>query len=288
MTGATVMFGIGATKAGTSWLHRYLASHPDCRMPSVKEIHYFDALDGRSLPAEIGRFRLLRLELAARIAKGEPGLEPRVAELDRWIALFERGAEGEGDYLPTLLAGAEGGVLTGDVTPAYGLLSEDRLAAMARLPARVRFVYLLRDPVDRLWSNIRMLAGNKGQTAGRVQRRANRMFDSYAAGEKPEVARRSDYAATLARLARAVDPSQVLVEFYERLFSAEAIARLCAFLGIRAVPGDYGRRVHESAPAVLDDGRRAVAQRLLAPQYDYVHRLFGDLPERWQANMVKV
>lgn len=35
--------GIGAQKAGTTWLHQLLASHPDVYMPKKrKEVHYFD------------------------------------------------------------------------------------------------------------------------------------------------------------------------------------------------------------------------------------------------------
>ena len=40
-TDKTVLFGIGAQKAGTSWLHSVLSSHPECHLP-VKEVHYFD------------------------------------------------------------------------------------------------------------------------------------------------------------------------------------------------------------------------------------------------------
>ena len=45
MSEATLMFGVGATKAGTSWLYRYLADHPECHLRSIKELHFFDALD---------------------------------------------------------------------------------------------------------------------------------------------------------------------------------------------------------------------------------------------------
>jgi hypothetical protein len=34
--------GIGAQKAGTTWLHHNLQAHPDVWMPRVKEVHYFD------------------------------------------------------------------------------------------------------------------------------------------------------------------------------------------------------------------------------------------------------
>lgn len=34
--------GIGATKAGTTWLYQNLFAHPDIFMPTTKELHYFD------------------------------------------------------------------------------------------------------------------------------------------------------------------------------------------------------------------------------------------------------
>jgi hypothetical protein len=39
--------GIGAQKAGTSWLHRMLALHPQIAFPAGKEVHFWDA--GRAL-----------------------------------------------------------------------------------------------------------------------------------------------------------------------------------------------------------------------------------------------
>ncbi|NIJ43343.1 hypothetical protein FHS78_003657 [Parvibaculum indicum] len=38
------ILGVGAQKAGTSWLHDYLERRPEVFMPSPwKELHYFDA-----------------------------------------------------------------------------------------------------------------------------------------------------------------------------------------------------------------------------------------------------
>ncbi len=41
---ARFLMGVGAEKAGTSWLHRRLVQHPDVWTPPHKEIHYFDQL----------------------------------------------------------------------------------------------------------------------------------------------------------------------------------------------------------------------------------------------------
>ena len=34
--------GIGAQKAGTSWLHAMLSQHPKLALPKDKELHYWD------------------------------------------------------------------------------------------------------------------------------------------------------------------------------------------------------------------------------------------------------
>src|SRR6185312_14812353 len=38
------VLGVGAQRAGTSWLNSYLSSHPCVSMSQIKELHYFDAL----------------------------------------------------------------------------------------------------------------------------------------------------------------------------------------------------------------------------------------------------
>ena len=49
---SVVFLCVGAAKAGTSWLHTQLQAHPECHFRSIKELHYFDALDGKGLALE--------------------------------------------------------------------------------------------------------------------------------------------------------------------------------------------------------------------------------------------
>ena len=85
MSDPVLLFGIGATKAGTSWLHRYLAGHPDCALRSIKELHFFDtATDpdahGWYLSDLDRKGEALAAEIAA--APGAPG-DARVSRLAR-------------------------------------------------------------------------------------------------------------------------------------------------------------------------------------------------------------
>jgi hypothetical protein len=38
------MVGVGAQKAGPTWLFDYLGRHPDVAVSPIKELHYFDQI----------------------------------------------------------------------------------------------------------------------------------------------------------------------------------------------------------------------------------------------------
>jgi hypothetical protein len=115
----------GAPKAGTTALHAALATHPDLYLSPVKEPKYY-LTDGRPPP---------------RSAHRGPGDAHSARE---WIWRRE-------DYL-ALFAGAPPGSVRGESTPFY---LYDR-AAQTRLAADVpdvKVIVVVRDPVDRVWSN---------------------------------------------------------------------------------------------------------------------------------------
>lgn len=282
-----ILFGLGATKAGTSWLHQHLARHPDVHMPAVKELHYFDAKFFRRVPAEVRRLLAEREALTGRIAEAEPAvadrLRARQAEIGRLIDLMLTRTN-DPAFADFLTASAPNARLVGDITPAYALLPARLLARMQGLTTQVRFVYLMRDPVDRLWSHVRMVAARAAETADGIGARAARIFDRWATGQEPGISARGDYAGALERMGRAIRPENLLVLFYERLFTPETMARLAAFLGIADRPADFAQRIHAGVPVPLDPAQRARARTLLAPQYDYVGRVCGELPARWREN----
>lgn len=286
-----VMFCIGATKAGTSWLHSYLSGHPECHLRSIKELHYFDALENGRLDRRVAeimgaRDRLIAKKVAAPLLKRR-NLAARIADHEDYLAVLKQG-EDSAAYLDYLSHGRCGQAVVGDVTPAYGLLSLERLAAMARMAADVRFVYLLRDPVERLWSHVRMMAVRRSDT-GQIERaRADNILRRTLAGDETQITIRSDYRSTLERLFAAVDPARRLVAFYEDLFSGDAAARICGFLGIAPQPAPVATRVHGGQALEMRPDQRAAARAWLAPQYDYVAAQVGNIPARWQTEPLKV
>jgi hypothetical protein len=285
---AAVLFGVGATKAGTSWLYRELQAHPGCRLRAVKEFHYWDSFDPSARERQLAAFAARRAAFATARDRAAAAGAPRAANLARQVEDWDRliavvGGDRTGDlaYRDFLTAGAEGR-LVADITPAYGLLPEEGLGRMLAAFPGARVLYLLREPVARLWSQVRMeeerAAGGKGDFADRANARMARVLRGRRDGG---VLRRGDYREAGERLGRVVPAERLRLAYFERLFEPQSWAELQLWLGLEPRPADM-RPAHEGARAPLDPVLAAEARRVLAPQYDWAEAALGPLPAAWR------
>jgi hypothetical protein len=274
MTGPAILFCVGATKAGTSWLWEWLREHPQAHLRSIKELHWFDAVETDRLQREAHATRLQIAEAEALGARPD-----RIADLRDWLSVLEQGNDAA--YMGYLRHGADRASLVADVTPAYALLPEERLRHMAGIAPEVRFLYILRDPVDRLWSHVRMIARRRAKGAEVTADRCRRILMRTIRGEEPEIAARSDYAGALARLTAAVPSARLMLQVFEEMFDQSAMDRIAAFLGIGLHPAALAVRVHEGVDFSLPAGARTKARAWLQPQYDLTARMLGRMPPAW-------
>ena len=282
---SVVVLCIGAAKAGTDWLYRQLRHHPDCKFRAIKELHYFNALDQGTLDRELKKHSDFHAAMLSRLAKkgGAPDFEKaqRIADRADWMDVLERGQEDIPAYLDYLRKNSGSARVVGEMTPAYALLGEERLRQMAVMAPDVRCLFLLRDPVDRLWSHIRMIAARRDDEGRVTERRCATILRRTLAGEEDQIAARSDYAGTLNRLAAAVPGGRLLVEVFEDMVRGDGLARICAFLGIAPVAGDRAP-VHAGQPLAMTAMQRGQAQAWLRPQYDAAEAALGRLPDAWR------
>ncbi|HEU0221992.1 MAG TPA: sulfotransferase, partial [Paracoccaceae bacterium] len=168
------------------------------------------------------------------------------------------------------------------------LLSRETFAELAALAPRTRFVFILRDPVDRLWSAIRMMADDGENSDEAFHARALDRSRQFQNRRLTRHAHRSNYVRTIEELEAAVPPENILYLFYETLFRPESLEALARFLGIRPIAADFDSRSNSGRSLPLG---RAEAARLyagLADIYAFAARRFGPaLPERWRARMAE-
>lgn len=277
--GGIFLFGLGAPKAGTSWLHGYLATHPDVYVPPMKELHFFNSVDG-NLAGRLGKLDQKRAKIEDRIARGVES-PAKLDELEEVRVLLVDGSDAA--YARYMTGHADGRSVMADITPAYGLLSPERLLKMQSMGAS-RFVYLMRDPVARLWSNIRMNAVRMVKTSGDdLAETCKGLMHKVLGGKLPALQARCDYAATLKNIAR-LDPKRVLIAFYEELFTNETVTRICDFLEIAVMPAKFGQRINQGLTVALPETDRLRAANYLKPQYAAVQAHMGRLPDAWKQN----
>ncbi len=281
---SVVFLCVGAAKAGTSWLHRQLAHHPECHFRALKELHYFNALDRGFLEREYEKHKDWQDELRARVELSDTGptdqQAQRLADRGAWLDVLARGREDREAYLAYLHDGAGEAKVVGEMTPAYALLSIDRLAGMARMAPDVRFLYLLRDPVERLWSHVRMIAGRRHPQGEVTGERCAAILNRTIGGAETQIVTRSDYGGAIDRLKAAIAPAKLLIDVFEDVVAGDGLNRICDFLGIRRVDPDP-EPVYEGHALAMTSAQRSLATHWLAPQYAAAEAALGRRPATW-------
>ena len=313
-------FGVGAQKAGTTWLHSVLDGYPDCAVPPVKELHFFDvkyATDRASSTFTIYRDRLQQMVrmvngferdvlgywgsrdiYAQAEGAGEQGVykDAYLAKvnverrLDRIGLLAEflkiRNADSYVAHLEKIRT-AKNATTVGEFTPSYSFLPEAAFREMNGLFDDARFIFIMRDPVDRFLSQLRFK--KKRQKA-----KGNDNFDPVAhlgeALSDPNFIFRSNYRKTIETLENAVPKEKILYLFFEEMVAPESVvAKMRSveqFLNLAPRSEsellslvDEKKNVSEVVDFTLE--QQGMVRELLDDVYCYVEDRFGFLPRGW-------
>lgn len=133
-----------------------------------------------------------------------------------------------------------------------------------------------------------MLAGRaigQGKTPDHGAAAAAEIFRRVIAGDQEDVTRRGDYRDALTRFDAGLPAARLHLEFFEDVFSAAGLARLCDFIGITPVEDSGTNRVWSRVTVAMTREQRERALAVLRPQYEYVAARMGRLPQDWAASM---
>ncbi|HHX90944.1 MAG TPA: sulfotransferase [Paracoccus sp.] len=279
----TFLLGVGAQKSGTSWLYYYLSRHPQCAMGRVKEYAVFDTIYMRE---QFGQRSALRLNELAKMAKSrankikkkEPeGSNEDLLSLIDNIAL-ELDPDRYVDHFERLLLRKPKAHLVGDITPEYSALSADHYSEIRNMLIDagfdVRVVFLMRDPVERCYSMLRMGDRNKSAQGKALKDPAHVRFSEEAVMDWCEI--RTRYDKTIPALEAAFRPDELFYAFYEEFISAASIKELTTFLGIRFIDPDTDHMANRSPrDAELSAEAIAKVRSYYEPVYTFCKDRFG-------------
>lgn len=246
---------IGAQRSGTTWVHRVLRQHPDLWLPPVKELHYFDKpMRGRTWldPRERRRVRPTRLDL--------------------WHLRYLLGKRSDEWYARLFQKAQANGYIAGEITPSYAVVDHDAFCRMRRVNSAVKLVFVMRDPVERAWSEFNNRV-KKGQVHGTVTpKKVLRVV------HRPGIAASSAYFDTIERLEAVFSQQQLYFCFFDDLCNRPGrfAADLLKFLG--ADVSSLANIQFPPAVNVASDQKPPPGEiaRALAAEYSPMVRRLGD------------
>jgi len=296
-----LFFVIGAQKSGTSWLHRYLAGHPEVCVPVHKETNYWRAVDRGPRYAEndgsafARRYRkIVKPDLRARLRRlVRPATRPK-PELVKSLRMVNQALVQAGrphDAYADLLFHQETGQTraVGEVCPQYALLSRQTYSEMAGLAEDVGFVFIMRDPAARAVSAIKH--GLRSRLGRHARIDPETLANAISEGLRTQRGwgfDKTHYHKTLDELEKAVSADRIHLMFYETMFDTAEIARLDAFLGVGPHEAEFGYRANaDTTPDVTADiGQKQALAVAFADVYAAMAQRFGDgLPAAWRDSM---
>lgn len=276
----TFLICLGAAKCATSWLHHYLGSKPEVAVSPLKEVHFFDARFPVNAFGDADAFALARLALhmnqpndATINLQERPTFQASVdrAQMiyddDAYFAHFARLCTPDTQCIC-------------DITPAYSAIGPDGFQFVREFFAshdiNLKLLFIMRDPVDRFWSQLRHL--HQSNPDRKVLEKWKNALSS------PVLLARANYEEVVTTLDQTFAENHVQYLFYEELFDGEdALRRLCQFADIpfTSAPQDEFRNETTYKQSLSKEMRLALMD-LLQPQYEFCRKRFGPtLPQAW-------
>jgi hypothetical protein len=288
----TFLLGVGCQKGGTTWVHDHLFRHPHCALGIAKEYHTFDVVASEQqrhmLVRSMKRLRSNLEKAEAKLMKGEPvpldGSVPILRNADLYEKLMRNlrkvnFALDHADYVSyfSRLAEPDEVRITGDITPEYAVLkaadyAEIRKMIEARGDLKVKVLFMMRDPIERIFSSEKMNCRRLGQSEEQAALNTVKKY------KHPMNAPKSQFENTIRGIEQAFDAENILYLFYEEMFKSHDVSALYDFLGLeRLIEPDFGHNPLPSGKvkATLPEAGLAEMRAYFAPTYDFVAERFG-------------
>ena len=144
--------------------------------------------------------------------------------------------------------------ISGEITPAYATLNRRCVKAINRYLPEARIFYVLRNPADRIWSQIRMMLSGwlSSEITNMKLESLIRLFDS------PAVQLRSNYLQTLNIWTNVFGANQFLALSFDQLIDSDGLPKLLDFL---QVSPNWGP-THDASAKILSSPDLKMPQEL--------------------------
>ena len=247
-------------------------------MPPIKELHYFNELYIERAQQWASKERTKKASgVLQRYIKSTPSVEWDY----HFIARAAHIAAGDlsDDWYGRIFSFAAPREICGEVSSDYYLLPEAGVNHVVRLSPDVKIAFLMRDPIERSWSHMRLTIRQRG-------------IDDFETLEMfalhPELVARADYPAALRRWGAHVPPERLFTAFTDTIAAnpKQVLERFCGFLDVAfdaAYFPEAETPVHVGQVLDMPPALYAILKERLRPVYEEISVVFPDIGPVWMA-----
>lgn len=265
---------IGAEKAGTTFLHRAFRNHPDIHIPYIKELNYFNALKGNYLAK---RKRATFKQLFLKKNRLQQYFSPVTGLKEfKWDLNYFMGIP-DANWYRRCFINAEKGQIKGELSPAYAVLDEKQVECMRKELGNIKIIFIMRNPVVRDWSQIKMEYNNLNRVAVKENKDINSYIEEFMVSNI--FVPKSDYKKTTDRYVRLFGEENVYLGLFEEMIDDPNIFfnKLYDFLNIRFVKPNTSKKVNEGTTRLsMSDRLKKTAYIRHAKTIIYLDELFDN------------
>lgn len=273
--------GVGAQRAGTTWVGHFLRSLPDVRFSPIKETCFFDSkyVEKRK-DALLGSIntRLALLGLANYTRKYP------ISGAKLWIHYSGMRKMKDKSYRGYFDELARSGTIAGEISPSYAILNQNVIAQIETLLDQPNYFFIMRNPVDRLLSQFSFLSSRRGLDAPTGKDIEDALLNLC------DASMHIDYAQSLVSYGSAVPRERFRTFYTEHLFDPRRMQNecdgLCDFLGIGQKTVHGNRAVNRAPEVEISIKTRTFLVQRLIKSYNAA-RTYNDtdLPESWRNDL---
>lgn len=272
----TFILGVGAQKAGTTWLSAYLEKSEFYQHGMCKEYHIWDVL---FVPGA----RRKEKDWVERNKNNTDIADRRLKMLTKpsdYFAYFEE------------LLNSDGKTIVADITPEYAGLKADELqyikSEFEKRGIHTKVVFLMRDPFQRCWSNIKMDTMYILNTTG-VDKKSEENQRLVREVGNVGMQRHTRYNLTIEELEKTFSADDIYYGIFEEQFEKrdvqrlkKNVERLSHFLGVEPKPQFVSVKVNvtEKGSGVEQNTIQTVVNEY-KDVYRYCEERFPQVKELW-------
>lgn len=249
-------------------------------MPPINELHYFDrTLPNSSLISSSASERVAsetwRLKALSQINKY---LTDGDAQTALWTSFYQFSDHND-EWYKGLFGFSNPDQMTGEITPRYAICGDQEIESIYRVAPNAKLIFILRNPVDRFWSQCLMKYADGSLVLGDPQ--AMKLFDT--SNGRP----RGEYSKTIIRYCKQYNPDQMLVVFFDaiQVNPSGVLSEIYSFLGLSHadVDVDIASKPVNSAsnPIPMPESLRSRIFSAYRREIEILAETFGGYPRLW-------